>query len=418
MKNSFLTIDDLQVKGKKVLVRVDINSPIDPVTKKITDDERLQLHTGTTIKELSEMGARVIVISHQGRPGDSDFISLAEHAEYMSRQLGKPVKFVDEIFSSHVKEEINKLKDGEVMLLENVRFYAEESIERPADALTKVHLVRSLASYVDCFVNDAFATIHRSQPSLVGFGELLPTAAGRVIELELKALNGVLQAGRKPAVFVLGGAKVDDSIKAIGKLLANGTADTILTGGLLANALLVAKGYDVGPKTMEVLKGKGLDKFLPLAKEVLKEYDSQIETPVDVAIMDATRKDIHVSELPNPYPIADIGRETVGRYCKILEQAKTVVLNSPLGIYENKEYAYGTMRVLNCVASLKAYKVVGGGHIDDVVNSLGLRDKFNHVSSGGRAILYYLSKEKLPVVQMLERAKDKWGGKAKQLADF
>ncbi|MBI2675244.1 MAG: phosphoglycerate kinase [Candidatus Aenigmarchaeota archaeon] len=406
MKN-FLTLDDFDLKGKKVLVRVDINSPIDAVTKEITDDERLMAHGTTTIKELSEKGARVIILSHQGRAGDSDFISLEGHARCLSKYAGKEVKFIDAVFGKSVENAINEMRNGDIILLENTRFYSEETLERPPDALAHVHMVRKLAPLVDIFVNDAFGAIHRQQASLVGFGELLPTAAGRVVEKELMALNRVFDEKMKPVVFVFGGVKVDDSVKVIKNIMKNGSHEKILTGGLVANLFLVAKGYDIGSANMEILKGKGLDKLIPAAKEIIAGNGHRIETPVDLAVRDGERTEISVSELPTPLPISDIGRETVGRYCKILEDAKTIVFSSPVGQYEDERFRYGTKRLLEFASQLEAFKIVGGGHIAETVNSLGIRDKFDHISTGGRATLYHLSGEKTPVITMLQKAKEK-----------
>lgn len=404
----YMTLGDVELKGKTVLCRVDINCPIEPASKKIKDDTRIRLHAGTTIKELASKGAKTVVMSHQGRAGSKDFVSLEEHAKALEKHLGHPVKFVDDIFGSRAREEIGKLKEGEVLMLENVRFYSEELLNRPADAQANVFLVKKLAGVADYFVNDAFGTIHRSQPSLVGFGEVLPTLAGRVIEDELTSLDKVFNNAEKPIVFVLGGVKVKESLKVITNLMRNNIADTVLTGGLLGNLFLAAKGYTIGRRSMEVLRGKEIDKLIPAAKDLIKSYEDRIETPVDVALVNGQREEIHVSELPTPYQIADIGRETVGRYCKIIEEAKTVVMNSPLGVYEKKEFIYGTDRILNEIAQRNAYKIVGGGHVGDMVGRLDLGKKFSHVSSGGRATLYYLSGERTPVISMLKKAKRNW----------
>lgn len=406
---SYLTIDDMQLSGKTVLCRVDINCPIDPVSRKIKDDTRIKLHSTTTLKELSDKGAKVVVMSHQGRPGSTDFVSLEDHAKLMEKHLGKPVKFVDDIFGSNAREKIKALQNGEVLLLENVRFYSEEMLNRPSDAHANVLLVKKLSEVSDYFVNDAFGAIHRSQPSLVGFGESVPTLAGRVIEGELKSLDKVFNSPESPIVFVMGGVKVEESLKVIKNLMKNNIADKVLTGGLLGNLFLAAKGYEIGKSSMEVLKGKGIDKLLPIAKELIRKHEDKIETPVDVAIKNGSREELHVSQLPTPYRIWDIGRETVGRYCKIIEEAKTIVMNSPMGAYENENYKYGTERILNDIAEKNIFKIVGGGHVGEMITRLGFKEKFSHVSSGGRATLYYLSGERTPVISVLKRAKNKWG---------
>ncbi len=404
---TFLTLDDIDVRGKTVLVRVDINCPIHKDSKRIMDDTRIRIHTNSTIRELRDKGAKTVVLSHQGRPEDTDFVSLEEHAKIMAKHLDAPVQFVYDFFGSSARDAIKRMKSGDVLLLENVRFNSEEMLERPADAQAKTFMVRKLAPVADFFVNDAFGAIHRSQPSLVGFGEVLPTVAGRVIETELRALGKVFDHAERPAVFVLGGVKVPESLKVMKAALANGNASLVLTGGLLGNLFLLAKGYSLGEASVEILRGKGIEKFLPPAQELLRDHEGRIEMPVDVAVENGSRMEISVADLPTPYPIADIGRETVGRYCKILEDAKIIVINSPMGKFEKPEYSYGTSSIINKAAKLNGYRVIGGGHSAEMVHQLKMAGHFDHVSSGGRAALYYLAGEKTPVVTMLQKAKQR-----------
>ncbi|MBS3128405.1 phosphoglycerate kinase [Candidatus Woesearchaeota archaeon] len=408
MGYDFLTLDDVEVKNKVVLARVDINCPIDPATGLITNDERIKLHAATTLKELRDKGAKTVVLSHQGRPGDNEFISLQQHAELLKKYLGNHIQFVDDIFGSNAKEHIKKMNPGDILVLENVRFFSEETLERPADVQAHCILVKALAAVSDLFVNDAFAAIHRSQPSLVGFGEMLPTVAGRVVEKEIAALQKILVQPQRPIVYLLGGVKVKESLKVIKNLMKQNQADVILTGGILGNLFLAAKGYDLGPISLEVLQGKEILPLLPQAKELIEKYGDKIETPVDVAVKkQEERIEVRVAKLPTPYIISDIGRETVGRYSKILEDAKTIVINSPMGRFEIPGFEYGTYALLEKVSCENAYTVVGGGHSAKVVADMGIAEKFSHVSIGGRATLYYLSGEKAPVMQMLQKAKQR-----------
>ena len=406
MEHNFLTLDDIDVEDRTVLVRVDMNCPIDPATGKVTNDERIKLHANTTLKELQEKGAKIVVMSHQGRAGDNEFVSLEQHAILLKQYLGEKVSFVDDIFGSHARNKIKAMKAGDIIMLENVRFFAEETIERPADVQSQSIMVQSLFPVCDFFVNDAFATIHRSHQSLLGFGIVLPTAAGRVIEKEVSALQKVLLRPEHPVVYMLGGVKVKESLKVIENLLTKKNADLILTGGILGNLFLTAKGYDIGPINMEVLQGKEVLKLLPQAKALAEQFPDKIETPVDVAVKKQDdRIEVNVAQLPSSYIISDIGRETVGRYSKILEEAKMIIINSPMGRFEIPNFEYGTNALLEKAASTNAYAVVGGGHSAKVVADLGIADQFDHVSIGGRATLYYLSGEKTPVMQMLEKAK-------------
>ena len=399
-----LTLDTFPLKGKRVLVRIDINCPLDPETKKVSNDERIRLHSITTIKELRDAGARTVLLSHQGRPGDAEFVSLEGHVPFLEKYLGCRLKFVDDVFGSAAQSAIDALQDGDVLLLENVRFFAEEMFERPADVHAKSVMIQKLVPHLDLFVNDAFATIHRSQASLVGFGEVLPTIAGRVMESELKAIDAVLNTNEHPVVYVLGGVKVKESLKVIKNLLESKRADTILTGGLLGNLFLSAKGYHVGQISWEVMKGKNIDQLLPQAKHLVEQFPDKIETPVDVAVNKDGRKEMPVSLLPTTHMILDVGGDTVKRYSTFIENAKIIVLNSPFGRFETPGFGFGTQELLKKVAASQAFTVVGGGHSAKIVADLGISKEFNHVSIGGRATLYHLSGEPTPVVSMLKKA--------------
>ncbi|MCJ7766840.1 phosphoglycerate kinase, partial [Candidatus Bathyarchaeota archaeon] len=209
----FLTLDDVKVKDKTVLVRVDFNSPVDPETKKLLEDARIRAHAETTIKELAENGAKVVILAHQGRKGDADFIPLKQHSELLSKILRKPVKYVDDLYGEKAKAAIRNLKSGEILVLENVRTFAAETKNGTPEEQAKTDLVKNLAPLADLFVNDAFAAAHRSHVSMVGFTAVLPSVAGRIMERELKSLGRVLEKPEKPCVFIFGGAKADDSLE-------------------------------------------------------------------------------------------------------------------------------------------------------------------------------------------------------------
>lgn len=406
MERDFLTIDDLDVRGKTVLVRADLNCPI--AQGRIANDERIRAHAAT-VRELKERGARVAILSHQGRAGDTDFVSLEEHARLLSQHAGE-VRFVDDIFGSLARERIRGLGEGEALLLENVRFFSGESLELPPAEHAAGQLVKGLAPLADLFVNDAFSAIHRSHASLVGFGELLPAAAGRVMGHELDSLAKALAEGGGPVLYVLGGVKVDESLRVIQSLMRNRRADKVLTGGLLGNLFLAARGYDLGKPSAELLKKKGIDKLLPLARELASMFGERIEAPIDLAVENQGRKEVRMKDLPIPYLISDIGSETIRQYCQALGRAGTLVLNSPLGRFEQEEFALGTRRILEAAAACPARTIVGGGHSAQAVQQLGLKEKFTHVSIGGRATLYHLAGESTPVTAMLRKAKQKFSG--------
>ena len=249
----FNTIDDFDIENKTVLVRVDINSPVDPGSGIILDDTRLKLHA-QTIKELSKRGAKVVLLAHQSRPGKKDFTTLSQHADALSDILNLRVKYIDSLFSSTAKEAIRDLKPHEILLLENARFFSEESLSRTPEEQSKTLLVRHLSPLIDYFVNDAFAAAHRSQASLVGFTRTLPSAAGRVMENELKTISNALDNVQHPCVFALGGMKADDSIMVMENVLANGTADYVLVSGLIANIVIWAAGYDIKSTNKNFIK--------------------------------------------------------------------------------------------------------------------------------------------------------------------
>ncbi len=400
-----LTIDDFDFKGKTALVRVDFNSPIDPETKKVLDNARIKAHGESTIKELSMKGAKVVILAHQGRPGDPDFTSLKEHATILGKILDKPVQYVDDLFGEKAQKAIKKLRNGEILVLDNVRNFADEQKKGTPEEHAKTELVRKLAPLVNVFVNDAFAAAHRSHVSIVGFTTVLPSVAGRIMEREVKALSKVLHNPEKPCVYVLGGAKADDALKISQYVLNNKIADHVLTGGVVGNLFLVAKGIDLSGPNAEFLKKKELVQFVPGIEELMRAYPTSIEVPLDLAMeADGKRIEILVSKLPTKYPLCDIGSETVKKYSGIIKGAKSIVVSGPMGVFENKQFIYGTARVLEAIASSRAFSLVGGGHSIAAVEKLGLSKKMSYISTAGGALIEFLMGEQLPGIVALEKA--------------
>lgn len=401
----FLTMDDFQFKGKTALVRVDFNSPIDPNTKKVLDDTRIRAHGETTIKELAEKGAKVVVLAHQGRPGDPDFTPLKQHAELLGKVLGKPVKYVDDIYGKKAQKAIKALKNGEILVLENVRNFPDEQKKGTPEEHAKTEFVRKLAPLADVFVSDAFAAAHRAHVSIVGFTAVLPSVAGRIMERELKALGRVLHSPEKPCVYILGGAKADDSLKISQYVLKNKIAHHVLTGGVVGHLFLAAKGVNLGKANMDFLEKKELMAFVPGIKELLATYSGKVEVPVDLAVDEGNgRKEIAVTNLPTNYPIYDIGANTIKKYGEIIGKAKSIVISGPMGVYENKEFLKGTKSVFEAVTSSKAFSLAGGGHTIAALEELGLAKKMGYVSTAGGALIEFLMGEQLPGVVALEKA--------------
>ncbi len=401
----FKTLDDFDVKNKVVLVRVDFNSEIDPQTKKVTSDVRIRAHAESTLKELAEKGAKVVVLAHQGRKGDPDFTPLKQHAEILQKILKCPVKYVDDIFGEKAKKAIKDLKSGEILVLENVRGFDGETKNGTPEQHSKSELVQNLAPLADLFVNDAFAAAHRGHVSMVGFTAVLPSCAGRIMERELKSLSRALEKPEKPCVYVMGGAKADDSLEISKYVLGNGIADYVLVGGVTSQLFLAAKGVDLGKKTMDFLAKKELMQFVPGIKELLKQYPDKIVLPEDVALeVDGKRKEIPVSKLPTEHSIFDIGAKTVDNFSKIIAKAKSIVLSGPMGVYENKEFNYGTKKVFEAIANSKGFSLCGGGNTIAAIEEYGLSKKMGYISTAGGALIEFLMGKKLPGVVALESA--------------
>jgi phosphoglycerate kinase len=401
----YLTLDNIKVKDKVVLVRVDFNSPVDPKTHEILEDTRIRASGETTIKELAEKGAKVVVLAHQGRKGDPDFIPLKQHAEILGKILGKPVKYVDDVFGEKAKKEIKKLKNGEILVLDNVRTFAGETKEGTPDEHAKTELVKNLAPLADFFVNDAFAAAHRAHVSITGFTAVLPSAAGRIMERELKSLGKVLEKPEKPCIFILGGAKADDSLEISKYVLDNKIADQVLTGGVVGQVFLAAKGTDLGKPNMEFLKKQELMDLIPGIRELEKKYPEQIRAPKDVAVeVNKKRREIPIRQLPTSYMMFDIGASTVEDYGRIIRTARTIVVSGPMGVYENKEFSFGTKQIFEEIANSRAYSLAGGGHTIGALQEFKLTDKISYVSTAGGALMEFLMGKKLPGVTALENA--------------
>ena len=396
-------IDDFDVKGKTTLVRVDFNSPVDPKTKKILDDSRLKVHAGT-ILTLSNKGAKVVVMSHQGRPGDEDFIPLKQHAEILSKIIKKDVKYVDDVFGEKAEKAIKGLKNGEILVLENVRTVPEESMEKTPEEHANTNFIKKLSSLADLYVSDAFSAAHRAHASIIGFTYTLPSCAGKVMEKEVKALTKVSATSERPCIYILGGEKVKDSFSVIEYVLGQGIADRVLTGGLVANVLLLSSGIQLGDENTKTLKDKGAMDLVQKGKELLGKFDGKIEIPTDVALnVNGKRVEVKSSELPSKYPINDVGTKTASEYVNEIKSAKSIVFNGPLGVCEYEPFKKGTHSILNGIASSKAFSVAGGGHTLAVIQDMGFIDKISYASTSGHALIQFLTGKKLPGVEALKQ---------------
>ena len=400
-----LTLEDLDLDGKRVFMRVDINTPIHPETGQLMEQERLK-EAAMTIQDLPK--SRVIVASHQGRVGRSDYTSLEAHSRALGEILGRKVGFVPDVFGPAALSEMDSLGDGGVLMLDNLRFTAEENQEyKPADA-EKTFLVKRLKEHVDACVLDAFSTAHRSSPTIVGFAGLVPTCAGRTVGRELRMLDRIASVEKGPYVTVLGGAKVNDRLEAIDALIANNRADKVLLCGLVGLVFLKAAGKLRGDVGID-----GEQKYVLKARQLMDEDPDRFALPTDVAVRgDGGRKEVDASALTAQAQVLDIGSKTIDRYSRYIKGAGTVFMSGPPGAFEWDEFSRGTEGLLRAMASSLGTTIISGGHLSTALHKYGIREEIDHISTAGGALVQFLAGKRLPLIDALERAADKWGKKA------
>lgn len=393
------TLDDGDVSGRTVGLRVDINSPVDAAGVPL-DDSRFHAHL-ETITELIDRSAAVVVLAHQGRPGRDDFTSLSAHAAHLGELLDRPVGFVDAVFSSEARRAVSALDTGELLCLENLRFASEELLCLDPVSPRSTHLVDGLCAGLDIYVNDAFAVSHRSQPSVVGLPHRLPSAAGRRMERELAVL-GDIEATPPPRVAMLGGAKIDDSLAVIERLLAEDLVDRVLAGGLVANAFFVASGPDPGGATRRDLERRGYGDTFDRAAAAAERFGDRIVLPEDVVVpVGDDSETVSVSSFPlsDEAVPRDVGPETIARWRSYLAEAATVICNGPVGQFEDARFETGTDSLFTA-ASEAGCALAGGGDTGAALARFDIGG-FDHVSTGGGAALTVLSGEALPGVTAL-----------------
>lgn len=405
---SIPTLRDIDITRKKVFMRIDINVPLDPDTKEIVDDRRIRIHAKIIKEIVDKYNPALVLGSHQGRPGEQDFTTLENHAELLRKYSGLDIKFIDDVIGPKARESIKDLKNGEVLLLDNLRLVSEEVIEATPEKQSYTIFVRRLASLFDIYVNDAFATAHRSQPSIVGLPLVLPSAAGLLFEREINALKNVFEKYDPPRVFVLGGVKVRDMLRVIENLVVNKLADRILTTGLLAQVFLVAKGINIGSKNMSYLEEKGVLPLIPRARYILMK-GAPIETPIDFKILVENRVENRSLGSIDGL-IMDIGENTINMYSEFIKEAKVIIMRGPAGVIEDERFRNGTISLLNNSINSNAFVLIAGGHLGSMVSENMLSNRV-HVSTGGNALLLFLSGEELPALKALELSAKMFLGK-------
>ena len=388
------TVKDIDLKGKKVFVRCDFNVPMDE-NQNITDNTRIKAAL-PTIKYLLEQKCKIILASHLGRPKGEvkPELSLKPVAKELSKLLGKEVIMANDVIGDDATNKAENLKEGEILLLENVRFHKEETDNDPEFA-------KKLASMAEIFVNDAFGTAHRAHASTTGIADYIPGVAGFLIEKELKFLGNAINNPERPFVAILGGAKVSDKIGVIDSLLDK--VDTLMIGGGMAYTFFKAQGYNVGNslcevektglalEAMEKAKAKGVKLLLPIDTKIGKEFKPDTES-----------KTVAWTEIPDGWEGFDIGEKTIEMFKKELQNAKTVIWNGPLGLFEFDQFAIGTNEIGKTLAELDATTIIGGGDSAAAVTKAGLADKMTHISTGGGASLEFLEGKKLPGIECLQ----------------
>ena len=411
MRFGIHTLDEFDVAGKTVLCRVDMNQPVDRQTDTLKSTARIEACV-PTLRELSDKGAKLVVLAHQGSDIEyKNFYCTRPHAKVLAQLLDRPVRWIDDVCGPTARQMIRELKDGEILLLDNVRYVSEEQtlfetrLHLTHEQQAKTLLVEKLAPLADLYVCDAFAAAHRDQPSLCGFEQVLPSTMGRLFEKEYCVISELMASPAKPCVFVLGGSKISDAFLMMETVLSGGAADTVLTGGLVGNILLAAKGEAIGQGSLDFIYKSNYGEFIEKAKTIYARYADKIVLPADLGYVEnGVRRECRIGAVPTEICAVDIGSETARQYESIILAAKTVFVNGPMGIFEQQETELGTKTVFEALGNTAGYTVVGGGDSVTAAAKYQVKDKLGYVCTGGGALIRFLTGEELPVVKALRHA--------------
>ena len=406
---AYNTLGDMNFKGKRVLLRVDSTVPMDKKTMKLINDVRIRAVI-PTIRELLGKKAKLVILAHQSRKGKWDFTDLSQHAQLLSKNLNAPVRYVNDVLGEEAQNAIKEVKEGEVLLLGNVRELDSESKSLPMEEHAKGELVTALAPLFDIYVCDAFGAAHRSQCSLVGFDDVLPSASGRLMAKEMYALETIFNNPRRPSVFILGGAKFGDVPHMIDRVLGSNTADTVIVVGLAGNAFLMARGVDIGEASKVPLQEELTEENFKKAQDVMSKYGQRILLPTDVAVeKDGKRLSVNIGDMANAGAALDIGDQSVEKFRKVLQVSKTSFMSGPAGMFEKEGFEVGTKAIMTAMVESGGLSVLGGGHTSAAAERFDLADSMSYVSTGGGALETFLLKDPLPVIVALEHSKSKFG---------
>ncbi|MFX0102445.1 MAG: phosphoglycerate kinase [Candidatus Hodarchaeota archaeon] len=399
MELKFKSIDDVDLKGKKVLLRVDMNSTVDLEKNELRDDPRIKA-IAPTVKALKDTA--LVVMAHQSRPGKKDFIGLELHAKHLGQYVDQKVSYIDDIYGDKAKEAIKKLQVGEVLVLDNCRKFLPDNDKMSPEDAANTEMVKELSPLFDYFVNDAFGAAHRAQPSIIGWPKII---AGPLVAKELAALKKLIENPEKPMVMLVGGAKAVDKYKACRFNIENERVDKVLVAGLTAVLLYTAKGVDLGSENKKLIE-KDLEKAGDAAKEFMEKHGDKVVLPVDFAIdKDGKREEIPLEEVGKlNIATGDIGSKTIELFKKELEKSKTCVANGPPGIFEKEIFQKATHELIDAMIASGGYSVIGGGEMGTAAEETGKSDKISFISTGGGAMLEFLSGKKLPLLEALARS--------------
>ena len=411
MRFGIYTLDDFDVKGKTVLCRVDMNQPVDRASDSLKSIQRITA-CAPTLKELSDKGARVVVMAHQGSDIEyKNFYNTRPHARVLSELLGCEVKWIEDVCGPTARDAIRNMKDGEIILLDNVRFCSEEqtlfdhNLKLTREQQAHTQIVEKLAPLGDLYVCDAFAAAHRDQPTLCGFEQVLPSAMGRLFEREYCVVSELMEKPEHPCTFVLGGSKISDAFMMMETVLASGAADKVLTGGLVGQILLASQGKEIGSGTRGFIEKSGYGEFIEKAKGIYEKYADRIVLPIDLAqVVSGARVEAEIGAVPADFDALDIGEKTAKIYREIILASKTVFANGPVGVFEKRESALGTEALFHALADTEGYTVVGGGDSVTAAKQFGVTDQLGYICTGGGALIRFLTGEELPVVKALRHA--------------
>lgn len=408
MRFGIKTLDEAELKGKTVLCRVDMNQPVDREKGTLKSTNRIAA-CAPTVRELSDRGARVVLLAHQGSDIEyKNFYCTKPHAAVLEKLLGREVKWIDDVCGPAARQAIKSLRDGEILLLDNVRYVSEEQtlfemkLKLTHEQQAKTLLVEKLAPLADLYVCDAFAAAHRDQPSLCGFEQVLPSYMGRLFEKEYCTVSQVMEAPVRPCVFVLGGAKISDAFLMMNTVLSRGVADKILTGGLVGNIFLTALGKEIGSGSVNFILKSNYGEYIDKAKELYTRYGEKIVLPVDLAwVENDRRKEAVLGQVPGDITSLDIGSRTAEAYRNEILAAKTVFVNGPMGVFEQEPSELGTKAVWQALADTDGFTVLGGGDSITATEKYQLASRMGYICTGGGALIRFLTGEELPVVKAL-----------------